>query len=131
MTTMATDPLAQPERAAPPAAGARRSRASRVRERSLLLNPAPVVAAALAAFCLALGGLTVQLITGHDPALGTLASASPLAGKGAGATLTTRASGAGRGASAAPAGHGRTAPLVTSSSGSPATGRTSSGQGDA
>jgi hypothetical protein len=125
---MTTDPQTKPEPGAQPAAGARRSR---LRERSLLLNPAPVVAAALAAFSLALGGLTAQLITGHDPALGTLASVSQPAGKGAGTTLTTSASGAVRRASAAPAGHATTAPLVTSTSGRTATGGTSSGQGDA
>jgi hypothetical protein len=127
---MTTDPQTQPEPGAQPAVGARRSRRSRLRERSLLLNPAPVVAAALAAFSLALGGLTAQLITGHDPALGTLASVSQPAGKGT-APLTTSASGAVRGASAAPAGHATTAPLVTSTSGSAATGGTSSGRGDA
>ena len=128
---MTTDPQTEPEPAAQPATGARRSQRSRFRERSLLLNPAPVVAAALAAFSLALGGLTAQLLTGHDPALGTLASVGRVAGKGAGTTLTTRASGAARGASAAAAGHAGTAPLVTSTSGSTATGGTAKGRSDA
>jgi hypothetical protein len=89
----------------------------RLRERSLLLNPAPVIGAALAAFSLVLAGLTFRLQAGHDPSVGSVAWV-PRAGSSASAPLATRASGpspstSGSRGSAIPS----PAPLVTSTSG--------------
>jgi hypothetical protein len=74
----------------------------RFRERSLLLNPAPVIGAALAAFAIAFGGLTLRLATGHDPAVSLSATAGRSNGASATALRTTasgRVLGAGGGAS--------------------------------
>jgi uncharacterized membrane protein YgcG len=129
---VATDPLTQPHPAQPATPSAGGKRRSRLRERSLLTNPVPVVTATLAAFTLAFGGLTVRLMTGHDPALGTLTSVSQVAARGGATTVTTRASGAAAtSASSAPGAHSTTAPLVTSTSGSAATGGASNRNGDA
>jgi len=90
---------------------------SRLRERSFLLNPAPVVGAALAAFAIAFGGLTMRLATGHDPAVAPLASASRAAGGGR-VSLRTSSSRAAATGSAATAGGQTTAPrLATTASG--------------
>ena len=93
--------------------------AGRFRERSLLLNPAPVIGAALAAFAVAFGGLTLRLASGHDPAVSL--SASARRANGASATgLSTRASGAasgsGSGASPTASSANRTS-IVTATSG--------------
>jgi len=117
---MTTEPISEPE-SRPVAAGARRR--SRFRERSLLLNPAPVIAATLAAFAIALSGLTAQLLSGHDPAVGMVASVARGASSGA-ATVTTRASGAASATGSSPAtsgaatGGSATRPLTTATSGS-------------
>ena len=109
-------------------------RTARFRERSLLLNPAPVIGAALAAFALAFGGLTLRLASGHDPAVSL--SASPGRANGAStAALRTRASGtaAGPGGGASPTtskANGST--IVTAASGSSAgAGRSPRGADDA
>jgi hypothetical protein len=106
-------------------------RRSRLRERSLLLNPAPVIGAALAAFSLVLAGLTFRLQAGHDPSVGPVAVARRAASSVASAPLATRASGpsastAGSRGSAVPS----TAPLVTSTSGAVGGARLSFGGDD-
>ncbi|HVC83611.1 MAG TPA: hypothetical protein VNC12_00060 [Solirubrobacteraceae bacterium] len=132
---MTTEPT--PERVQPPAAAPAR-RSSRFRERSLLLNPAPVIGATLAAFAIAFGGLTVQLVSGRDPAVGTLASVTRGAASGGTTTVTTRASGAASATGAAPgtsgaaSGSSATGKLTTATSGSAAAGGTRSiGRDDA
>ena len=130
---MTTEPISEPVQ--PPAAAAAR-RSSRFRERSLLLNPAPVIGATLAAFAIALGGLTAQLVSGRDPAVGTLASVTQGASNRGATTITTRASGAATATSpgttgAATAGSA-TGKLTTATSGSAAAGGTRSiGRDDA
>lgn len=107
---MTTDPLRS-------AASLRRQ--SRFRERSLLLNPAPLIGATLAAFAVAFSGLTMRLATGHDPALVTAVSSGQVASRGGTAALTTRTSGAATAAGGAPAGSSATsATIVSSTSGS-------------
>jgi hypothetical protein len=68
----------------------------RFRDRSLMLNPAPVIGAALAVFAIAFGGLSLRLASGHDPALNVSASVQRATGAH-GAVLSTRASGAAAG----------------------------------
>jgi hypothetical protein len=125
---MTTEPHRPDHPGAPLKRDARRR--SRLRERSLLLNPAPVVAAALAAFSLVLVGLTFRLQAGHDPSVSTVALAPRIGAAAAGARLTTRASGTpasiGSPASVSPS----TAPLVTSTSGAVGRGRLSIGGDD-
>ena len=130
---MTTEPISEPG----PRPGAAR-RSSRFRERSLLLNPAPVIGATLAAFALALGGLTAQLLSGRDPAVGTLASVARSASRGGATTVTTRASGAAKTTGAAPVtgaaatAGSATGSLTTATSGSAAAGGTrSTGRDDA
>ncbi len=67
-------------------------RTGRFRERSLLLNPAPVIGTALAVFAIAFGGLTLRLASGHDPAVSLSASAVRANGA-SGTALRTHASG--------------------------------------
>ncbi len=125
---MTTEPISGP---GPRQVAAGAPRRSRFRERSLLLNPAPVIGATLAAFAIALSGLTAQLVGGHDPAVGTLASVARGASSGA-TTVTTRASGAASAtgsspvASAATTGGSATRTLSTATSGSATTGGTPS-----
>ena len=104
--------------------GAPRRRRSRFRERSLLLNPASVVGAALATFLVVLVALTARLATGRDPAATTAMAIRQPSGHGAGTALTTRSSGgqalgpspqSAQGVAAAT--QGGSAPLVTSASG--------------
>jgi len=109
----------------PPAVETSRRRPSRFRERSLLLNPAPVLGATLAAFALAFGGLTLRLAAGHDPALGGAVLSGRVASRGGTVALTTRASGAATAAAGAPAGSKATsARLVSATSGSARAGAT-------
>jgi hypothetical protein len=116
---MTTDPLHPTQPTVPPAAETRGRRQSRFRERSLLLNPAPILGATLAAFALAFGGLTMRLATGHDPALSAAVSVGQVASRGSTGALTTRTSGAAAAAAGAPAGSkATTARLVSSTSGS-------------
>ena len=96
----------------------KQSPTTRFRERSLMLNPAPTIGAALAIFAIAFGGLSLRLASGHDPALTTSAIVQPANGS-QGTAIRTHASGAATGAaprSAAgtAAGH---APVVTAASG--------------
>jgi hypothetical protein len=132
---MTTEPISEPVQ--PPAAAAAR-RSSRFRERSLLLNPAPVIGATLAAFAIALGGLTAQLVSGRDPAVGTLASVTQGASNRGATTITTRASGAATATATSPGTTGAatagsaTGKLTTATSGSAAAGGTRSiGRDDA
>lgn len=95
------------------------TRRPRLRERSMMLNPALVIAAALAAFALVLGGLTLRLANGHDPGLaGTAAISARPSGVGT-TSLTTRTSGALAPGVARTGAHGSspTAPLLTAASG--------------
>ena len=89
-----------------------RTTSRRLHERSLWLNPALVVAAALAVFAIAFGTLTMRLASGHDPAIG-LVSAS---GRSSVSTpgVTTRSSGA---AARARTSSGSPAKVVTATSG--------------
>jgi len=120
---MTTDPHRPAPPTVPRAVETSRQRQSRFRERSLLLNPAPVLGATLAAFALAFGGLTMRLATGHDPALGAAVPSGRVASRGGGVALTTRTSGAATAAAAAPAGSKATsARLVSSTSGSASAG---------
>jgi hypothetical protein len=131
--TVATDPLTQRHAAPRPARGANARRGSRFRDRSLLLNPASVIAASVAAFLCTLVVLTARVATGRDPAVGTAISAGQSAGNRSRASLTTRASGAAVGPSSPSGAQAQStpnAPLVTSTSGSAATGRSSIGGGD-
>jgi hypothetical protein len=122
---MTTDPLRPAQPTVPPTVETSRRRQSRFRERSLLLNPAPVIGATLAAFALAFGGLTMRLATGHDPALGAAVSSGQVATRGGTVALTTRASGAATAAAGAPAGSKTTsARLVSATSGSARAGAT-------
>ena len=90
----------------------------RFRERSLMLNPAPTIGAALAIFAIAFGGLSLRLASGHDPALATSAIVQPANGR-QGTTIRTHASGSAAGA--APSSTARTAGgkarVVTAASG--------------
>jgi hypothetical protein len=122
---MTTDPLRPAQPTVPPAVETTGRRQSRFRERSLLLNPAPVLGATLAAFALAFGGLTMRLATGHDPALAAAVSSGQMASRGGTVALTTRASGAAATAAGAPAGSKATsARLVSTTSGSARAGAT-------
>jgi hypothetical protein len=109
------------DRAAPVNGGKRRR--SRLRERGMMLNPAPLIGATLATFALVLSGLTLRLATGHDPAVGAVATVSPQTAHGGNGRVTTRASGtptaSGSKASSTAAG----APLVTATSGGAAISR--------
>ncbi|HEY7966739.1 MAG TPA: hypothetical protein VID68_06905 [Solirubrobacteraceae bacterium] len=97
---------------------------SRFRQRSLLVNPAPVIGAALAAFAIAFGGLTWRLASGHDPAV-PLAALRQGAARAAGSGVVTRSSRAGGAPTAGAAGRGGQLPgrIVTASSRAPATAR--------
>jgi hypothetical protein len=86
----------------------------RFSERSLWLNPALVVAAALAVFAIAFGTLTLRLAAGHDPAIG-LARAGRA--QGSNPALRTRSSGAGATAPAGRSGSHKPATIVTAASG--------------
>jgi hypothetical protein len=122
---MTTDPLRPAQPTVAPAVKTNGRRQSRFRERSLLLNPAPVVGATLAAFALAFGGLTMRLATGHDPALGAAVSTRQVASHGGTVALTTRASGAAATpAGAAPGSKATSARLVSTTSGSAHAGAT-------
>jgi hypothetical protein len=105
-------------------------RRSRLREGSVWLNPAPVIAAALAVFALVLGGLTVRLVAGHDPAVGAIALAPRTGSRAGRAPLITRTSGAPGSIGSRASGVNAPAPLVTSSSGTAAGGRISIGGDD-
>ncbi len=110
-----------------------RRRSGRFRERSLLLNPAPVIGAALAAFAVAFGGLTLRLASGHDPAVSLSASAGPT-NRGSATALSTRASGtaAGPGGASPTTSKANSSAIVTATSGGSAgTGRSPRGAGDA
>ena len=94
---------------------------SRFRERSLLLNPASVIGAALATFLVVLVALTARLATGRDPALAPAVAMRQPSGHGAGAALATRSSGGQALGHSPHSAQGATptgsAPLVTSASG--------------
>ena len=98
-----------------------------------------MIGATLAAFAIALGGLTAQLVGGRDPAVGTLASVTQGASNGGATTVTTRASGAATATGPSPgttgthpAGLGNRQAITTATSGSAAAGGTrSSGRDDA
>jgi hypothetical protein len=110
--------------------GSRARRRSRLRERSLLVNPAPVIGAALAAFSLVLGGLTLRVVTGRDPAAPT-ATPTPRTGSAGGrAPLVTRTSGTAASGGSRRSSATTPAPPVTSASGARAAGRHSIGGGD-
>lgn len=121
---MATEPVGH---ALPPvrSGGARHRSRSRFQERSLLLNPGSVIAAALATFMVVLLGLTARLATGRDPALAPVVAIRQPSGHAAGVSLVTRSSGGqalpGSGRQGAQGGAAATqpgsAPLVTSASG--------------
>jgi hypothetical protein len=111
-------------------ANAGKSRRSRLRERSVMLNPAPLIGATLATFAIVFCGLTMRLATGHDPAVGGVAAVGRQAAHVGTGRVTTRASGTPVASGVGPQATGAGAPLVTATSGSAAVSRDQFAGGD-
>lgn len=67
--------------------------AAKTTERPLWRSPLPVLAAALACFLVVLALLTARVLSGHDPALGAIASRAVVVSRSGHRVVRTTASG--------------------------------------